>query len=93
MSTDSEDTVIPEVYSIVSVDKIDAPDGSDGNDWYRYVVARDNSEIVGQMRGTLKQVNNYAKEFVDNLNVRAASPNRRSPWTISPTQKILPKKV
>lgn len=80
-------------YCVVSVEKTDAPAGAEGDNWFRYVVARDNSEIVGNMRGTLKQVTKYAKEFVDNLNQRAQSKKGYSHWVISPSQKTPPAKV
>lgn len=80
-------------YSVVSVEKTDAPAGAEGDDWFRYVVARDNSEIVGNMRGTLKQVTKYAKEFVENLNQRAQSKKGYSHWVISPSQKSPPAKA
>ena len=80
-------------FSVVSVEKTAAPDGADGDNWYKYIVARDNSEIVGNMRGSLQQVTKYAKEFVENLNTRASMPKGRSTWAPSPSQKTPPKKV
>jgi len=79
-------------FSVVSVEKTAAPAGADGDNWYQYVVARDNSQIVGSMRGSLQQVTNYAKEFVENLNNRASMPKGRSTWATSATQKTPPKK-
>ena len=80
-------------FSVVSVEKTAAPSGADGDNWYKYIVARDNSQIVGNMRGSMQQVTNYAKEFVENLNSRASMPKGRSTWAPSPSQKTPPKKV
>ena len=80
-------------FKVVSIEKTEAPDGGDGDNWYKYIVARDNSEIVGNMRGSLQQVTKYANEFVDNLNTRATMPKGRSTWAPSPGQKTPPKKI
>ncbi|WP_455207392.1 hypothetical protein [Kaarinaea lacus] len=88
-----KDAAIIKQYSVVSVEKTKAPAGAEGDNWFKYVVARDNSEIVGNMRGTLNQVTKYAKDFVENLNLRAQSPKGRSYWVISPSQKTPPAKV
>jgi len=79
-------------FAVVSIEKTPAPEGSEGGNWYKYVVARDNSKIVGNMRGTLQQVTKYADEFVENLNNRASLPRGRSSWAPSPSKKQLPEK-
>ncbi|HEY5604322.1 MAG TPA: hypothetical protein VIM41_14570 [Gammaproteobacteria bacterium] len=80
-------------YSVISVEKSKAPVGADGDNWFKYVVVRDNSKIVGNMRGTLNQVTQYANDFVDNLNLRAQSKKGYVHWVISPSQKTPPAKV
>lgn len=79
-------------FAVVSIEKTSAPEGSEGGNWYQYIVARDNSKIVGNMRGTLQQVTKYADEFVENLNNRASLPRGRSSWAPSPSKKQLPEK-
>jgi len=86
MSLDGGDVLIRKEYTVVSVEKTEAPEGGDGGEWYRYVVGRDKSTIVGNMRGTLQQVTHYAKEFVENLNSRTGVPKVRSAW-VSSTKK------
>lgn len=81
------------LFSVVSVEKTTPPAGAEGDNWYKYIVSRDNSEIVGSMQGSLQQVTNYAKEFVENLNTRASTPKGRSTWAPTPSQKTPPKKV
>ncbi len=81
------------LFSVVSVEKTTAPSGAEGDNWYKYIVARENSEIVGSMQGSLQQVTSYANEFVDNLNTRTSNPKGRSTWAPTPSQKTPPKKV
>ncbi|MCI0505814.1 MAG: hypothetical protein L0Z73_06845 [Gammaproteobacteria bacterium] len=88
-----KDSAIFKQYSVVSVEKTRAPAGADGDNWFKYVVERDNSQIVGNMRGTLNQVTKYARDFVDNLNLRAQSKKGYSHWVISPSQKTPPSKA
>jgi hypothetical protein len=80
-------------FKVLSVEKTAAPNGAEGDNWYKYIVARENSEIVGNMRGSLQQVTKYAKEFVENLNTRASMPKGRSTWAPSPSQKTPAKKI
>lgn len=84
---------MPGKFAVVSVEKTKAPAGTEGDDWYRYIVECDNSQIVGNMRGTQKAVTQYASEFVENLNERARTPKGRSTWAPSASQKTPPKKV
>jgi len=79
-------------YCVVSIEKTKAPDGTEGSNWYKYIVARENSTIVGNMRGSLSQVTKYADEFVENLNSRASFPRGRSTWAPSPMKKSPPVK-
>lgn len=84
---------IPGKFTVVSVEKTKAPAGTEGDDWYRYIVECDNSQIVGNMRGSQKMVTQYAAEFVENLNERTRTPKGRSTWAPSSSQKTPPKKV
>lgn len=58
-------------YLVKVVEKTAAPDGCDGNNWYRYVLERNGSMLVGQRRGTLNQVTRYAEELADDVNSRS----------------------
>ena len=60
-------------FNVVSVEKTDAPEGCDGEDWYRYVIERGRSTIVGSRRGSLRQVKAHATEYANDLNLRAAN--------------------
>ena len=81
-------------FKVVSVEKSDAPQGSEGNNWHRYVVERGDSQIIGNMQGSLEKVKLKVNEFVENLNQRTASPKGNSQW--APANKHLkqpPQKV
>jgi len=57
-------------YQVVTVEKSDAPEGASGGNWYRYVIELEGQSIVGNRRGTQKQVTEYAKECAENLSNR-----------------------
>lgn len=59
-------------YQVVTVEKTEPPVGIEGGNWYRYVIALEGEEIVGNRRGTLKQVKEYAEESAMNLSSRVA---------------------
>jgi hypothetical protein len=68
-----EEAISPDkAYEVVSVEKTDPPVGIDGGNWYRYVIALEGKTIVGNRRGTLKQVTQYAKECAQNMSTRVA---------------------
>ena len=90
MSSNPTDKDVGDLFIVLSVDKSEAPDGFEGNNWYRYVIERGNSQIVGNMRGTLKKVEQNVNEFVENLNERVASPKGRSLWSPTRTQNKQP---
>lgn len=83
MPSNDDTSLFENPYILLSVNKTSAPAGSEGNDWYRYVVERDSSTIVGCMRGSLNQVTSYAYEFVEKLNVRSHSRKGYSSWSTS----------
>ena len=81
-------------FKVVSVEKSEAPQGAEGNNWHRYVIERGNSQIIGNMRGSLQKVKSKVSEYVENLNERSASPKGRSQWTpANDQQKQPPRKV
>ena len=57
-------------YLVKTVEKTKAPAGCEGNNWYRYVLERNGSTLVGQRRGTLSQVTRYAEELAEEANSR-----------------------
>jgi hypothetical protein len=93
MSSNDTATTFENPYTLSSVNKTTAPAGTQGNDWYRYVVERDDSTIVGCMRGTLQQVTAYAKEFVENLNSRTKNRKNYSTWSPPNKKSAKPKAV
>jgi hypothetical protein len=58
-------------YKVVSVEKTEPPEGVDGGSWYKYIVGRGDSSLVGSRRGTLKQVTEHAQTLVNDLNARS----------------------
>jgi hypothetical protein len=58
-------------YKVVTVEKIDTPEGMPGNNWHRYVIQREKSEIKGMKPGTLNSVTQHAEEIAADLNLRA----------------------
>ena len=81
MSSNLAKKELADQFIVVSVEKSEAPQGTDGKNWYRYVIERGKSQIVGNMRGSLQKVTTEVDEFVENLNQRAALPKGRSQWT------------
>lgn len=68
-----KDIVSPDkTYQVVAVEKSEPPVGIEGGDWYRYVIALEDKTIIGNQRGTLKQVTEYATECAQNLSSRVA---------------------
>lgn len=67
-------------FKVVSVEKAEAPQGAGGNNWHRYVIERGNSQIIGNMRGSLQKVESKVTEYVENLNLRSELPKGRSQW-------------
>lgn len=77
----------PNAYKLMGVEEIDAPEGcreSGKGRWYRYVIERNNSTIVGQRHGTRQQVTAHADAYVDQLNERSVA-GSTSLW--APRQK------
>ncbi len=56
------------MYNLIAIDSPAAPEGMDGQNWCRYIIARDGSTIVAYHRGTLQQVTQHARDYVDELN-------------------------
>lgn len=58
-------------FKVVCVEKTEMPDGGDGRNWYRYELHNGRSTIVGQRRGSLKDVSAYAARYAEQLNSRS----------------------
>ena len=69
-------------YSVISVDKTTPPEGVKGGSWYRYVVGRGNSTLVGCRSGTLTEVTRHAETLASDLNSRSGR-SGRSVWATS----------
>ena len=76
-NTDAVKTI---VFTISSIEKAD-PDQQDGSSeaWYRYILENGRSTIVGQRKGTLKDVTEYATNYTEQLNERSSM--SRSTWS------------
>ncbi len=57
-------------YAVISIGKTEPPEGAEGSNWYRYVIERGTSTIVGNRSGTLSQVTRHVNDFVEALNSR-----------------------
>lgn len=90
MSSNLANKELADYFIVVSVEKSEAPEGAGGDNWYRYVIERGSSQIVGNMRGSLQKVKKDVNEFVENLNERVASPKGRSLWSPTRTQQKQP---
>jgi hypothetical protein len=66
-------------YRVVSVEKTEPPAGIEGGSWYCYIITLDSETIVGNRRGTLRQVTQYAEDSAQNLSVRVT--HGISPWS------------
>lgn len=67
-----------EPYQIETVETCRAPRGHTQDDWCRYVLANNQSRVVGRFRGSLSQTRRNAKAVADKLNRRLL--NGYSPW-------------
>jgi len=59
------------MYMVVKVKKIPTPEGMPGNNWHRYVIRCDKSEIEGMKPGTLNSVTQHAESVAEDLNLRS----------------------
>ncbi len=67
------------VFKVSSIEKAD-PEEQDGSEvWYRYILENGRSTIVGQRRGTLQDVTDYATNYTEQLNERSSM--SRSTWS------------
>ena len=70
----------PNPYKVETIEACRAPRGISDGDWCKYVVANDQSRIVGRYRGSLSQTRRNAETLADSLNSRVG--NSKSPWAL-----------
>ena len=67
-------------YKVETIEACRAPRGVAEGDWCRYVLANNQSRIVGRFRGSLSQTRRNAESLADGQNSRVR--NGKSPWTV-----------
>jgi len=77
--TDTTQAAKSVIFKISSIEKTPSDENNDDQAWYRYVLENGRSTIVGQRRGTLKDVTDYATEYTEQLNERSTM--ARSTWS------------
>jgi len=60
-----------QMYKVVAVKKIATPEGMPGDNWHRYLIRCDKSEIEGMKPGTLSSVTQHAESVAEDLNARS----------------------
>ncbi len=66
-----ESSAMGHAYEIVSVRRAKPPPGAEGSNWYRYVIAFDDTNTIhGCRQGGLKAVTRTVEEIVAQLNER-----------------------
>ncbi|MCG8435281.1 MAG: hypothetical protein MJA83_14750 [Gammaproteobacteria bacterium] len=68
----------PKSYTVKTVEKTDMPDFP-GDNWYRYVIGEDSTELVGYFRGTQREAANHAQITADKIAERGG-PKGKSPY-------------
>lgn len=58
-------------YKVVMIKKIATPEGMPGDNWHRYVIRCDTSDIEGMRPGTLDSVTEHAESVAEDLNSRS----------------------
>lgn len=87
----SEANAVNSEYQIVKLEKSLPPSGAEGDNWYTYTIERNSStDIVGNRRGTLEQVSEYARSYVADINSRLAN-GGHSLWAARKKNKQSPK--
>ena len=60
-------------YHVITVEKTTAPEGMVGDNWFRYVIRKDNSVLECKKSGTLKTVTEHANNAAELINSRNIS--------------------
>ena len=74
------DDSIKSKYHVIKVEKTTAPKGMLGENWYLYVIQKDdltNSIMDCKKTGTLKSVTAHAKDVVETINSRNTKGGRK----------------
>lgn len=77
--TETSRVVKAVTFKVSSIEKKPSEEDSEDQAWYRYVLENGRSTIVGQRRGSLKDVTAYATEYTEQLNERSSM--ARSTWS------------
>ena len=65
-------------YEIVSIKRAEPPPNAEGANWYRYVIASDDTNTIqGYRQGSLKAVTSAVEVIVGQLNERHAKKRRK----------------
>lgn len=66
-------------FKVTRIEKTDVHEAGQRQHWYRYVLENGRSTIIGQRRGSLKEVTAHVSQFTEELNARRTS--TRSVWS------------
>jgi len=69
---DTKDELDDRKFHVTGIEKTEPPAGMNEDNWYQYTIGEGVSVIRGKRSGSLKSVKEYAEEFAENLNQRAA---------------------
>ncbi len=58
------------LFTVASVERSKLPEAGEQEQWWKYVLTDGNSTIVGQRKGSLKEVKAHAADCVEKLNAR-----------------------
>ena len=65
-------------YEIVSITRAEPPPNAEGANWYRYVIASDDTNTIqGCRQGSLKAVTSAVEAIVGQLNERHAKKRKK----------------
>ena len=65
-------------YKLCELNKISAPEGAQSKRWYHYVISNGNNVINGRRSGTEKEVYNFARSCIKQLNQKYSRTNQHS---------------
>lgn len=65
-----------EEYVLTSLERSEPPSDTEGDDWYCYMIAQGDNEIVGYRRGRLTAIKSELKTLVESLNERRSGKPR-----------------
>ena len=73
LESDELSNVMKPTYEVVSIERAEPPPGAEGANWYKYVIASDDTNTIhGCRQGSLKAVTSAVETIVSQLNERHA---------------------